>query len=98
MNNSEHSSDEEGGDLRNNRTAIIGAKNSTFMDVSGISQAALKNNATYTASDSLSGNMLALKQSVEKLDDNRFSQLLNNDIIDSGEVLMLLYCSVVCFN
>ena len=68
------------------------------MDISGVSQAGLRNNATYTASDSLSANMLTLKQAVEKLDDNRFAQLLNNDIVDSGEVLMLLYCAVVCFN
>ena len=106
MNTSEHSSDEDKAINNNNNrkggqaSVRAGKTNSTFMDISGISQAGLKtnNNATFTASDSLSVNMLSLKQAVEKLDDNRFAQLLNNDIIDSGEVLMLLYCAVVCFN
>lgn len=102
MNTSEHSSDEDKA-INNNRkgqASVLPSKsNTTLMDISGISQAGLKNNnATFTASDSLSVNMLSLKQAVEKLDDNRFAQLLNNDIIDSGEVLMLLYCAVVCFN
>ena len=42
--------------------------------------------------------MRTLKQAIETFDDSLFSQLLNNDHVDSGEVLMILYASVVCFN
>jgi hypothetical protein len=42
--------------------------------------------------------MRTLKQAIETFDDSLFSQLLNKDHVDSGEVLMILYASVVCFN
>ena len=48
--------------------------------------------------DQLSQAMRTLKQAIETFDDSLFSQLLNKDHVDSGEVLMILYASVVCFN
>lgn len=42
--------------------------------------------------------MLDLKRAVETLDELRFSEILKIDILDSDEVMMLLYSSVVCFN
>ena len=46
----------------------------------------------------LSQTMKTLKQAVDNFDDTLFSTLLNQDHFDSGEILMLLYASVVCFN
>ena len=42
--------------------------------------------------------MADLKRAVETLDEGRFADLLINDVLDSEEVLMLLYASAVCFN
>ena len=42
--------------------------------------------------------MRTLKQAIDTFDDSLFSKLLNKDHVDSGEVLMILYASVVCFN
>ena len=42
--------------------------------------------------------MLNLKRAIDTLDEVKFSEILSNDILDSEEVLMLLYVSVVCFH
>ena len=42
--------------------------------------------------------MTSLKKAIDELDEVRYSQILTNDIYDTEEVLMLVYCAIVCFN
>ena len=42
--------------------------------------------------------MRTLKQAIDSFDDSLFTQLLDRDLLDSGEVLMTLYAAVFCFN
>jgi hypothetical protein len=69
MNTSEHSDSDD--DRNNNRTGIVAKSSTTLMDISAMSKP--DRNVTYTANDTLSGNMLQLKQAVEKFDDTKFS-------------------------
>ena len=112
--NLEELSDSDRGDLpsntnlrQNNITEISANGSKTMMDISQISQnnqlidnkAKMKSEAkNYDNNDEMSKYMMDLKYSIDRVDEVRFSSLINHDIFDSDEVLMILYACVVCFN
>jgi|LauGreDrversion4_2_1035121.scaffolds.fasta_scaffold52683_6 hypothetical protein len=63
----------------------------SVIDVTDVSLAAFRN-------EDLSRYMVSLKKAIEAFDEVRYSEILTHDIFDSDEVLMLVYCAVVCFN